>query len=443
MWETLFPAGKERIPSIGLVFCGFALGFCGILACLSLKLGGYGTKAVVAALFLLWGALGAFFLTRQKLTPKYFCLCLFFLGLGLLLRVVCMEHVTLDYQDFLAKWAAFFRENGGVSALSQPVGNYNVPYLYFLAVISYLPVPDLYLIKLFSIFFDLLLAFSALRLSKKLFHSDLSAALSFGLALILPTVVLNGAYWGQCDTIYGALVLLALADALDEHPARSVAALGLAFAFKLQTVFIMPLWCVFWYAGRVKFRHLLLFPACNLVVALPALLLGKPFGDILSIYVGQTVEYNHHLTLNAPSIYALIPYGVDVDVAFWAKVGICVAFAFVLAVLIWLFFYRKRLTDDHLLTAAVIFAIGIPLLLPHMHERYFFLADVLSIVWATKNWKRASIPVAVQIASLGGYHAYLVLRYAFPMAWGAWLLLAALVGSMVYLAYSLKTEKHA
>ena len=42
---------------------------------------------------------------------------------------------------------------GGFAAVKLPIGNYNAPYLYFLAAISYLPIPDLYLIKLFSILF--------------------------------------------------------------------------------------------------------------------------------------------------------------------------------------------------------------------------------------------------------------------------------------------------
>ena len=45
-----------------------------------------------------------------------------------------------------------------LQAVSPAVGDYNVPYLYFMAFISYLSAPDLYLIKLFSIIFDVILA---------------------------------------------------------------------------------------------------------------------------------------------------------------------------------------------------------------------------------------------------------------------------------------------
>lgn len=75
-----------------------------------------------------------------------------------------------------------------------------------------------------------------------------------------------------------------------------------------------------------------------------------------------------------------------------------------------------------------------------MHDRYFFLADALSVIWAAGTYRRAPVPVCVQIASFGGYHAYLVLRYAFPMAWGAWLLVFSLVGVTIQLGWSLKVK---
>lgn len=395
---------------------------------------------LVVLLFALWLLLGIFLLLRAKLPTKLTWVCCAALVAGLLVRTLCMDHITSDYIDFLSQWAEFFRTHDGFLGIRHAVGNYNVPYLYFMAAISYLPAYDLHLIKLFSIFFDLLLAFTGLRLTHWVFPGkETRAAAVFCLLLLLPTVVLNGAYWGQCDSIYGMLVLLALTNALEGRGGRSVIWLGVAFSFKLQAIFLVPLWCVLWYSGRVKLRELFLFPVSYFATILPALLLGRPLRDILGIYFDQMEMYNTRLTLNAPSIYALIPHGMEVDTALWAKAGILLAFAFVLGLLGWLFFFRKRLTNGQLLTAALLLAIGVPLFLPYMHERYFFLADVLSVVWAMGGYRRAPVPVCVQIASLGGYHAYLVLRYAFPMAWGTWLLLGALVGVALYLGWSLRS----
>ena len=81
----------------------------------------------------------------------------------------------------------------------------------------------------------------------------------FSIALFLPTVVLNGAYWGQCDSIYGAMVVHALALLLEDRPKSSVVLMAVAFSFKLQAIFVLPLWGVMWLARKVKFWHLWLF----------------------------------------------------------------------------------------------------------------------------------------------------------------------------------------
>ncbi len=397
---------------------------------------------LVIFLFALWAVLGVWGLSRWGLSRRLFGLCCGALAVGLVLRMAMMDHITSDYTDFLSQWVQFFRDNGGFAGIKDSVGDYNVPYLYFMAGISYLPVPDLYLIKLISIFFDLLLAFTALRLCRLVFPGrEESAAAVFCAVVLLPTVVLNGAYWGQCDSIYGSLVLLALTDALDRHPARSLVWLGIAFSFKLQAIFLIPLWCVLWYSRRVKFKHLWLFPVSYFATVLPALLLGKPLGDILGVYFRQMGQYNDRLTLNAPSLYALIPYGVEVDGDFWSKVGIVAAFVLVLALLGALFFFRGRLTNGQILAAGLVLAIGVPLLLPHMHDRYFFLAEILAVVWCAGDLRRLPVPVAVQTASLGGYHAYLTLRYAFPMAWGAWMMLFSLLAVIGWLGWSLIPKK--
>ena len=76
-----------------------------------------------------------------------------------ILRGSMLNYVTLDYQDFLSVWVNNFRISGGLKGLGQSVGNYNVPYLTILALISQSAVSDLYLIKTVSIFFDQLFYF--------------------------------------------------------------------------------------------------------------------------------------------------------------------------------------------------------------------------------------------------------------------------------------------
>ena len=83
-------------------------------------------------------------------------------------------------------------------------------------------------------------------------------------------------------------------------------------------------------------------------------------------------------------------------------------------------------------------AVAIPFFLPHMHDRYFFAADALTLALAAA-WPQLVLPaVLCEFASLLGYHAYLRMRYLLPMADGALALIAALVILTVVLALELR-----
>ena len=89
--------------------------------------------------------------------PAHVLCAALLLTAAFVLRGACLNYVTDDYRNFLSVWVDFFRTHGGLAALRAPVGNYNVPYLTVLALISGSSLPDLHLIKLFSILFDVLL----------------------------------------------------------------------------------------------------------------------------------------------------------------------------------------------------------------------------------------------------------------------------------------------
>ena len=79
-----------------------------------------------------------------------------------------------------------------------------------LALISGSSLPDLHLIKLFSILFDVLLAWSVMQLVGLFRRNAAWKLAAFFLVLFWPTVVLNGALWGQCDSVYAALAVLSV-----------------------------------------------------------------------------------------------------------------------------------------------------------------------------------------------------------------------------------------
>lgn len=356
------------------------------------------------------------------------------------LRTLGLDYISGDYNSFLCRWVEFFRENGGFRAIAYDIGDYNVPYLYFVAAISCLGVPDLYLYKLFSILFDVLLAWGGLRLVRAAGTSRSdgrgASVMVFCVLMLLPTVILNGSAWGQCDSIYAALAVHALALLLKDRPGPSVALMALAFSFKLQAIFILPLWGVMWLAGRVKFRQLWWFPPAYFAAIVPALLLGKPLGDILGVYLDQMGEYSR-LSLLAPSVFQFVPYDAQVNEQLLSALGIAAAFLLALALLGLGWHMGRRLDRDAFLTMAVVLAIGVPFFLPHMHERYFFLADVLSVCWARRDKRRLPVCLLVNAASLACYRVYFRLQYNYILTIGNDRYIMALEAVLMLLALAL------
>jgi len=333
-------------------------------------------------------------------------------------RLYVINVETLDYQHFLAVWMQHFRNYGGFAGLGAPVGNYNVVYLYFLALFSYIPMPDLHLIKLLSILFDVILAFYVMRIVGLMGQSNLRKTLAFFAILFLPTVFLNGAYWGQCDVIYATFAVMSVYYALCYKPIRAMALIALALAFKLQAIFIFPLYLIFLYAGKIRWIHLPVFPLAYIAAILPAVILGRPFWDTLLFYLEQADTSGRGLVYNAPSVFAFAQVRYDSQLAMFGVIG-----AFVLVLLVYLLTLprrrRKGIRNEDFLVVALLFTVGVPLFLPQMHDRYFFMADVFAVVLGFSRLKFLPAILFTQFASLLGYHAYLRQAFLFPMRYGA------------------------
>lgn len=358
---------------------------------------------------------------------------------AMVLRGFCMDYETLDYQNFLTRWVKTLKEQGGFRGLRWNVGNYNVPYLYFLAAFTYLNIRDLYLIKLLSILFDVILAWGVMRIVYCYTNRAVKVLGAFFVTLFLPTVVLNGALWGQCDSIYAAFAVWSIYFALKDKPVASVCFIAISFAFKLQAVFIMPVFLIFLFARKIKWYHLVFFPITYFIVVLPAILAGRSVKSTLLLYFDQAGSVGSGLNYNSSSVYSFLSNPSDPELL--SKIGIFAAFLFLLVLFAFCFIQRKRLSRKALLTCALLITTAVPFLLPHMHDRYFFIADVLSVAFAFVVPALLHVPVCVSFASLLGYHAYLRMRYLLPMRYGAAALLIVILTLIVTLAVFLTPKE--
>lgn len=364
---------------------------------------------------------------------------------ALAVRGWLFPHESDDYLNFLHPWTEFFRDNGGFKALAFFPGNYNPPYMYFLAAFSYFGVNELYLIKALSVIFDVLLAWSCVKLLSIYTESKPRLLAVFFVILFLPTVVSNSAYWGQCDSIYTFFGIYALYLGLRGKGVGSMVSLAACLAFKLQAVFIIPMFFVLLLAKKIKWRHLLVFPAAYVAFLLPAVVMGAPFGDMLTLYFSQAGSVGDAMNYNAPSLTAMFTWGENTAES--AKMLIIAAFILIAAVYAAAIFYIKNLDDRVILGFALIMTIGIPYLLPHMHDRYFYIAGMLSVVLAMTDLWFSFAAVFAEMASINVYHAYLVdpsskVFYYFHPRVGSELMLAALLLSIAYaVVYIRKSRK--
>lgn len=373
-------------------------------------------------------ALALLLLWREKIfeSKALFAAAFAFTALAFVIRASLLDFESGDYLTFLAPWTQFFRDNGGFAALRYSLGNYNPPYMYFLALFSYFDISELYLIKLLSVLFDVLLAWACMKLLGLYTGSRAKLLGVFLAVLFLPTVVINGAYWAQCDSIYAFFGIYALYLGLRGRGCASMVSLAACLAFKLQAVFIIPVFFILLLAKKLRWRQLLVFPAAYIVFILPALLAGRPFVETMTLYFAQAGTVGDAMNYNAPSLTSMFQWSGNTES--WSTLLIAAAFALVLASYAVAAVKRRELDDTVFLGFALLLAMGIPYLLPHMHDRYFFISGVLALVLAFRDRRFFLIPLLAELASLHCYYAYFVRYYlVHPRIGGIFMLIALLL----------------
>lgn len=344
---------------------------------------------------------------------------LLFIG-SLLIRILLLDFESDDYQGALSQWFNFIKENGGFIALKERgFSDYNSVYLYLVTALTYLPVKSLYSIKFLSILFDYFGAYwgyKILRLKYPTGNRPIFAAI---IIVLTPTVFINSSMWAQCDMMYASFLLMSVyfvmkAETLKEIEQPflnsknpyflSLLAFAFAFTFKLQSVFLVILLFWLYLSQRVKLGHYLLIPIVWFVSLIPNWLAGRSFTDLLLIYPRQVFKANEQLTYNAPSVYQLFP---DAPFEITKNGGVVFTLLAVLLIGWYLFNYRKNISLEGILLLATFSLMLIPFLLPKMHERYFFPADVFTIVTALYLSKRYWIPITMVVISFISYTPFL------------------------------------
>lgn len=360
------------------------------------------------------------------------------LVLAIMVRYNLLGFKTLDYSHSYKLWYDTIK-SWGFSAFATNFSDYNPPYLYILYLIARIfpDMPTVIAVKIPSLFADFILAYFVYRIVRIKYPNGLIPALAGMAVLFAPTVVLNSAFWGQADSLFTTGLMACLFFLLTQKYGWAMFAFGIALAFKLQAIFLAPLLLSLLMRGTIHWKYFLIIPAVLILALVPSWIAGRPIPDLINIYLNQASEFEL-LTMYAPSVYTWLPATKKVFNLFYTPGVIVGAIS---AYLLFFIIYKspRKLTQASITELTLLAMLVIPFFLPKMHERYFYPADVFSIIFAFYFPQLFYIPVLIGGISFFAYQPYLFNIQQIPMP----ILTAVLLLTICILTYHASTMLYA
>jgi Gpi18-like mannosyltransferase len=332
-----------------------------------------------------------------------------------------------DYRAFLGPWYDFFLERGrwrGLGEMTERISSYPPLYLYLLSISTLLPVPKLYAIKLWSILSDYVAAWFVWRLSRRISPAKRGGCTWVIVFLFLPTVVMNGALWGQCDVMYTSGLLGSLYYLLERRPFASMVAFGFSCALKPQAVFWLPLLAGLLVSSRLPWKWIWVAPGVYAGCGVPQMLAGRPAWHVL-LHWARVSNTPGRMTFGATNWYQWV---FERHPEVFEGAGIVLTIVATAFLVLWMADGPPSAAEEDrwLVTWALVSVLFPPFLLPGMHERYFFAAEALSVVYAMHVAGGWRVAAAVQFASAFSYLPYLFGEEPIPR----WLLALVMLGAL-------------
>ena len=324
--------------------------------------------------------------------------------IGLSIRVILRTVTTMDWEMYWDPWISDLKEMG-FSYLATDRYDYTPTFIYILWVISKLPINPMTAYKAIHITLDFVAAAIMGKLIWKATGSSLKGIVSYGLMLIVPTIWANSALWAPCDIIFMTFLLLCFYYLFEERPCLAMFFYGMAFVFKLQSLFIFPFLVILWVNKKVQIKHFLWIPTLYFLSIVPAWIAGRPLMELINIYMAQGAQDVWSLSIKWPNIYQII--GNQHFLLEYASAGTWLILGILMCILFAMAQKRYRITKEFIVQMALFFAILTPYFLPHMHERYGCVADMLAIIYAMMNIRRFYLPLIQILVSFNSYMAYL------------------------------------
>lgn len=319
-----------------------------------------------------------------NLTDKYFfeIVIAFILLASVFIRVYFTPNIELskDYYACLDPWVQQYRELGFIKGLGTTIGNYYVPYNIILAIAAMLPMPSYVVISLASCLGDYVCAYYIFKILKKILtetgvrYAEKKAALIGLFVLYLPSVIINGSLWKQCDSIYTCFIIAAIYYLLSERYRKSFVLLSIGFVFKLQTILVIPFFLIYYIVKkRFTIFNFLWIPVMYIIAGIPAILCHRGFHSTYGVYFSQTGQYPF-MTCGVPNIYNFGLYSYYEELS---KPSILITIAVFIVFTLICVKYKDNFNNSLWLYLSGWTVMTCYMFLPSMHERYDFAAIII------------------------------------------------------------------
>lgn len=368
-----------------------------------------------------------------------FITLLLVIGLGLLIRKEFIWYVSRDWTVFFELWMNEIAQKG-FGALSESFYDYAPAYMYLLVIAAQFGSRRMIAMKLISVFFDLLLAAAAGAVAYEVRKKETTAMMTFSVVWLAPTVISNSSMWGQCDAVYCSFLLLTVLFLIRQKSRAAMICFGIAFAFKLQTLFWMPVILLLWLFKKIKTWDFIWLPVIYLASIVPAWLAGRPFGELLQIYFAQVGIDTNRLSMKYPNIYYIIG---ELNLSGWYSdagklFAVAVILLFMVAVIYKLM--NTKLVPELLLLICYSQGALALYFLPQMHERYGYFIEIIAIILGILSLKMFWVPVVHILITFITYSYYY--NYDQPKNIPYFVLSLVMLGLMLFMVYRTMTWKN-
>lgn len=360
------------------------------------------------------------------------------LGLGLLIRKELIWYVSRDWTGFFELWINEI-SNQGFKALAGNFYNYAPAYMYLLVIAAQFGARSMVAMKLISVCFDFILAAAAGLIVYEIRKKESLSMLVFSIVWLAPTVISNSSMWGQCDAIYVSFLMLTVLFLIKDKSRMAMVFYGIAFAFKLQALFWLPVMILLWLYKKIKTIDFMWSPLMYFISIVPAWIAGRPFSELLGIYFAQVGVDTNRLSMKYPNIYYIIG---ELNLSEWyTHAGKFFAVGIILLFMVALIYklMGTRLTPELLLLICYSQGSLALYFLPQMHERYGYFIEIIAIILGVLYIKMFWVPVVHILITFITYSYYY--NYESPKNIPIFVLALCMLALMLFMVYKTVTYK--